>query len=336
MKTKKQSLLRFFSMLYGICEQGYVELRPLTSDCSPVKQLRSWTPISDLQKLVDEAWKLREKHHLFYGVATRTRASKKQKKATQEFTASLPTLFADLDFEDYKGGRDEALEIIRDFPFPPSSLIFSGNGFHAYYFLEEPHNLDGDVVFRIKKILKVLQNHLLQADSTSDVTRVLRVPYSINIKDPSHPKLVEIKELNNRRYRLQDLEDQLYPWLREQRSNRNPSTNKNQENSANRLDLKNGKVQVGQLKVSDRIKELIRNGSRSSDGYPSRSEADQAVITALVAAGYTKEAIKTIFEQHPDGIGEKYQEKENSKDKYLSHSINSAHSYLQKDSICSV
>ena len=61
---------------------------------------------------------------------------------------------------------------------------------------------------------------------------------------------------------------------------------------------------ISSLPVSAKIKFLIVNGNDGS--YPSRSEADQAVITALVNKGMDFADIKAIFENYR--IGEKYRE----------------------------
>ena len=79
---------------------------------------------------------------------------------------------------------------------------------------------------------------------------------------------------------------------------------------------------IDQLPVSDKIKSLILNGNDGS--YPSRSEADMAVIIALVSKGMGFGNIKSIFENYP--IGEKYREHK-SPDKYLQHNIDQARQF---------
>ena len=61
---------------------------------------------------------------------------------------------------------------------------------------------------------------------------------------------------------------------------------------------------ITSLKVSDRIKLLIIGGNDGT--YSSRSEADQAVVTALVNKGMSFNEIKVIFEKYE--IGAKYRE----------------------------
>ena len=76
------------------------------------------------------------------------------------------------------------------------------------------------------------------------------------------------------------------------------------------------------LPVSDRIKSLILRGNDGT--YPSRSETDQAVITALVNKGLSITEIEAIFQKYP--IGEKYREHK-SPASYLNHNIEKAKKY---------
>ena len=72
-------------------------------------------------------------------------------------------------------------------------------------------------------------------------------------------------------------------------------------------------------RYQSKIQFLIVNGNDGS--YPSRSEADQAVITALVNKGVSFVDIKAIFENYR--IGEKYR-KHSSPDDYLKYNIKKA------------
>ena len=76
---------------------------------------------------------------------------------------------------------------------------------------------------------------------------------------------------------------------------------------------------IDELPVSDKIKNLILHGNDGS--YPSRSEADMAVVIALINKGVSNHAIEEIFIQYP--IGEKYRE-HGSPDQYLKHTIDAA------------
>ena len=76
---------------------------------------------------------------------------------------------------------------------------------------------------------------------------------------------------------------------------------------------------IEELNISERSKFLIKNGNDGT--YPSRSEADMAVILDLVKHGISESTIRNIFSNYP--IGEKYRE-HNSPEKYLEHTISNA------------
>lgn len=77
-------------------------------------------------------------------------------------------------------------------------------------------------------------------------------------------------------------------------------------------------IEVDSFDLSPRIMGLIRDGS--TNGYPSRSERDAAVVTALVNAGATDGQIRGVFESFPGGVGDKYGEKGNGA-RYLERTI---------------
>jgi len=85
-------------------------------------------------------------------------------------------------------------------------------------------------------------------------------------------------------------------------------------------------VNLDSFGLTSRVLELIKNNQRS-DKYTSRSEVDQAVITALVKKGATNDQVRLIFQTYE--IGQKYREKGPYRDRYLKHSINKAKAFLK-------
>lgn len=78
----------------------------------------------------------------------------------------------------------------------PNWAIDSGNGLHVYWLSEEPLPAERWKSYADK--LKALTHHhgLLADDTrTTDIASVLRVPGTHNFKDPSKPKLVQIKRM---------------------------------------------------------------------------------------------------------------------------------------------
>lgn len=101
---------------------------------------------------------------------------------------------------------------------PPSVVVATGNGAHAWWLLKEPYLFDTDqerkraasVVLRWQTLLRFnAANRGWAFDRLADLARVLRVPGTINHKDRAHPKPVTVHQVTDRRYNLSDLEDYL-------------------------------------------------------------------------------------------------------------------------------
>jgi hypothetical protein len=140
----------------------------------------------------------------------------------------------------------------------PTYAVFSGHGWHCYWFLDKPC-LDVTLLEKLNK--------LLAADVKGDMAcwnanRVLRVPGTVNRKDPSNPIKVEIRhELPALRYSMDEL-----------------------------LVLEN---------LNKKTRHKVSTGD--SRGYRSRSERDWAILTELVAAGASDDLIIKLFETQPCG-----------------------------------
>jgi TOTE conflict system primase-like protein len=100
-------------------------------------------------------------------------------------------------------------------------------------------------------------------------------------------------------------------------------------------------IDVNTLQVSERIRKLIlgdftRSEYESIDvidpatgervKYSSRSEADQAIISALLSRGYGDDVVFSVFEKYP--TTGKYKEKEKRQDQYLMKSIENAKRFI--------
>jgi hypothetical protein len=84
---------------------------------------------------------------------------------------------------------------------PPSALVFSGHGWHVYWFLDIPlENVD-----QIETLNKMLADDIPTADkSTWNVNRVLRIPNTTNNKVPDIPIRVELKQFTGLVYNVID------------------------------------------------------------------------------------------------------------------------------------
>ena len=172
-----------FGALYGDCE-GLVELRPLPS------ANQGFFDPTDHDGMAAFCHGRNENH--FFGVATRRDDS----SGALSNCHHLPALFVDIDAKTTKAN---ALDRLKECSSPPSIIIDSGGGWHAYWLLKEPLELatDTDQAYQLLGGLAMA----LDADpSAAEPARVLRIPGTRNLKyDP--PRLVTVQVFEpGRRY----------------------------------------------------------------------------------------------------------------------------------------
>lgn len=238
-----------------------------------------------------------EGNNVYFGVCPR-----KDKLGTKEGVKQISTLWCDIDGKDFcKEDADLGKgiawnEIKRKLPkeLVPSVFVDSGNGFHLYWFLLSSYTVeDSSTIEQFEGILLGLAA-LLGGDHCFDVSRVLRLPGSFNMKNIYSPKQCKILESNyDRRYNLSSFK----------RFYQKPK-------KIERINVKfsfggASAISTRDLRVSERIRNLIVAGKGSADPYKSRSEADFAVILALTGAGHTPDEIGSVYLNTDWKIGEK-------------------------------
>jgi len=123
---------------------------------------------------------------------------------------------------------ENALKILPS-QLPPTFIVRTGNGIHAWWLFREPLIFETDeerreaanLVYRWQTLLRLnAAAHGWVFDRLSDLARVLRIPGTQNCKDPQNPKPVIIHSHVDRRYNPSDvaefLEDQGVPDAEEQ------------------------------------------------------------------------------------------------------------------------
>lgn len=120
---------------------------------------------------------------------------------------ALPALWFDLDCQNGEGTRrlptrQEALDFLDFIPFPPSIVIDSGTGFHLYWVFRELWNLENQIEWETAAQLSLEFQLTLQEwagrrgwqfDITADLSRVLRIPGTINTKNGEQREVHIIK-----------------------------------------------------------------------------------------------------------------------------------------------
>jgi len=132
----------------------------------------------------------------YFAVASFEEGSKKR---TQDNAAWMRAFWLDLDCGEGKeyATQDDALNTLPAFisaaNLPEPLLVNSGNGIHVYWPLHE--DISSEDWLRIAGKLKAACRLLgLKADPavTADSARILRVPTTVNYKDPDNPKTVYV------------------------------------------------------------------------------------------------------------------------------------------------
>ena len=170
---------KFLSFLYGDWKKNflgqYFEIR-LLGDGYPEQWFYN-SPDEliayDLPALLENQAK--GNYGIYFGVCPRVRKSGKN-----DDIKAISALWADID-----NGRSMG-QLMSNNP-KPDIVVFSGHGYHAYWKLKAPAQANE----LSSKTLRAIQK-AVGSDSVSDFARVMRLPGSLNLKDPKNPKLCKV------------------------------------------------------------------------------------------------------------------------------------------------
>ncbi len=205
----------------------------------------------------------------------------------------------------------------------PVAVVASGSSGHRHYYwcIDLPCSAQigatAEIGFAVVRRLRTW----LGADPTESVSRMMRLPYSLNWKGGTPRPLTVLRLKRNARWCRGKLEEVLdtvgVPKLpisdvrSRGRAHVNEGRHTRPPSAAGRgvSPLVPGASRdLPKLPaLPEHIERLIRAGHTKGDGFPSRSEADQAAAFALVRAGLSREQIQQIFASYP--VGEKYRER---------------------------
>ncbi len=183
--------------------------------------------IENLDEAARLACRYRKSRDVYFGVALqdreqavtiarqrRPRANHRSTRGSEQSATLLTALWADLDVagpgharDDLPPDRESALGLLEAVPRPPSILIDTGGGFHAYWRLDKPLELATAEQRRsAKRLVHKLQAALRAAgaeqgwgvDQTANLAQLLRVPGTLNHKSsPGKPVTVELFPLGS-------------------------------------------------------------------------------------------------------------------------------------------
>jgi P4 family phage/plasmid primase-like protien len=155
----------------------------------------------------------------YFGVCTRRDDANSGNQST---VMECPALWVDIDCAKQGISGEETLRALQFLPSPPSLIVNSGGGLHAYWLLEEPANVAEGSPLRpsVTAALRQLAAILAGDFACAELARIMRLPGTSNSKAKTlelydgQPALCEVLEDTGRAYDL----EALCEWLGEQRA----------------------------------------------------------------------------------------------------------------------
>lgn len=183
MENKKQlNLHEFFDLICGLDAEGSTVVATIDPQTGKI-QPRKCKSFPEIQEFIETHKKNKNLH---FTPAKMMLVGRKKRNAV-----SCRAAWVDLDDKDFPGDTPEArrealLASLNEFPFLPTVTVLTGGGIQAYWVLSRP--LPKDQLSLLEEINFGLAV-CLKGDDTYDITRLLRVPETINFPDERKQKL---------------------------------------------------------------------------------------------------------------------------------------------------
>ena len=188
--------MTFLRALYDGVKGGFLTFTAIHLDKQHAAPSRH-VPIEDKRLLMDTLSRLQSANAqgwgAYFSVATRKTNLGRWRRGGKVDLAALPALFVDLD-----GNRDKFSRQLETYRFPPSCLVSSGGGIHAYWFIQPTMDWA-----QASLVLQELASEL-NGDATN-IAQALRLPGTRNLKPNRNGALCHLISLHpERRYQLAD------------------------------------------------------------------------------------------------------------------------------------
>jgi hypothetical protein len=308
--THQSEALVFLSALYGRSAPGFLTFWR-RQDRTTV-----WIVADDMDQAAVHVASSARTMDVYVGIGLRREARGTYERGKLDDVIGIPSLWDDIDLmgpahkkQRLPTTREEALALLAELPIAPSIIVDSGWGIQPHWLLDHPRIFaDGSerqaAVALVRRFQAMIHEraaaHGWTLDSTHDLTRVLRIPGTINRKLAPVP--VRMLSINPELRYSRDHFERLLPPISEDA----PA-----EVAAPAMPLPRSLpvVKLDLLAISGATRELILRGRDSgSDHYPSRSEAAWRVLLDLIEAGCGDADIAAIFLDPAYAIGDKARE----------------------------
>ena len=148
----------------------------------------------DPLELLEKAETIGNSEHCFFGVAPR-----KNRSGVASSVEHIDVIWVDLDAKDFDDNKETALAAADLLVLPPSYIVDSGHGYHAYWLLQKP--IDAEKGCEIVRLV----GKLLGGGHVGDPARVMRIPGTYNIKREPAPLCQVVRARPDLRYNIDDI-----------------------------------------------------------------------------------------------------------------------------------
>lgn len=199
--------------------------------------------------------------------------------------------------------RARLLETLQGWRYIPSAIIDSGGGYQAFWRLDEPILVNGQIgAIEEAEAYNIQLSTELGGDNCHNADRIMRLPGTINLPGESkrkkgrRPALARVVELRDKAYPVS-----LFNGVAcvEDAPQGAPRTRVNISADLPLLSPTLVELPKG---ISPRIRQLIVSGDDAEKPYKSRSEAVWAVLFALIHAGCDDDLIAAVLLEPVLGI----------------------------------
>ena len=172
--------------------------------------------IAETEKMLERAMALSPSRDVYFGLHLMDETPPRGGRASRDRIRCISFLHGEYDVkgpahkeEKLPETLDELLHFLHGLECPPSILVHSGNGVHAYWLLEEPVEVNDENRAWIQQVMKGYEKHIHSLgrehgwnfDPVADLARVLRIPGTMNHKS-NPPKQAQVIEAILTRYPL--------------------------------------------------------------------------------------------------------------------------------------
>lgn len=170
--------------------------------------------------------RLADNHDVYVGVSLFSQQYGPDQRGKSTDASGIPGLWLDLDIAhavhaktNLPATEEEALSLFTDHGLPaPTIVVHSGHGLQLWWLFREPWMFEDQADQQRAAGLavawqKTIRGWALQrgwtVDSTADLSRVMRLPGTLNLKDPEDIRPVVLRSVNGLRYNPSDFTDYL-------------------------------------------------------------------------------------------------------------------------------